>query len=195
MTNLIDKTKGAKRKWFLGVLTIIAIIASVIFASPAKPTATISTNQSASVVVEAEVSPEEVASKIKITPHDERQIQCLAQNAYFEAGNQTDKGMIAVTNVVMNRVEDGRFPKTPCAVINQRTRNVCQFSWVCEGKKNVRNMEIFRRARAAAERVYLEKVPDVTHGSLFYHANYVNPRWNLDRVTTIGAHIFYKNKG
>ena len=191
MAYLIDKTNGVTKRLFFGTGIIFAIIASLVIATPAKPTPT---ETSTPVVIEKEVSPEEVASKIKIkiAPHDERQIQCLARNAYFEAGNQTDKGMIAVTNVVMNRVEDGRFPRTPCGVINQRTNRVCQFSWVCEGKKSVRNMEIFRRARAAAERVYLEETPDVTHGSLFYHANYVNPRWNLRRVTRIGAHIFYR---
>ena len=189
MTNLIDKTTVITRKWLLGFCMFLAIIASVIVATPARPTSTVTNTP---VVINKEVTPEEVPSKIKITPHDERQIQCLAQNAYFEAGNQTDRGMIAVTNVVMNRVEDGRFPRTPCAVINQRSRNVCQFSWVCEGKKRVRNMEIFKRARSAAERVYLEKTPDVTHGALFYHANYVNPRWNLDRVARIGSHIFYR---
>jgi spore germination cell wall hydrolase CwlJ-like protein len=190
MAYLIDKTKGTTIRWLFGVCIILTIIASVIIASPAKPATT--PVKSTPVAVETEVTPEEVASKIRITAHDERQIHCLARNAYFEAGNQTDKGMIAVTNVVMNRVEDGRFPQTPCAVIHQRTKRVCQFSWVCEGKKNVRNMEIFRRARAAAERVYLQEAPDVTHGALFYHANYVNPRWNLKRVTTIGAHIFYR---
>lgn len=192
MTYLIDKTNGATKRLIFGIGIIFAIIASLVIATPAKPTPT---EISTPVVIEKEVSPEEVASKIRITTHDERQIQCLARNAYFEAGNQTNKGMIAVTNVVMNRVEDGRFPQTPCAVIHQRTRRVCQFSWVCEGKKSVRNMEVFRRARAAAERVYLEEAPDVTHGSLFYHANYVNPRWNLQRVTRIGAHIFYRDRG
>ena len=48
-----------------------------------------------------------------LSDHDKRQIQCLAQNAYFEAGNQSIKGKIAVTNVVMNRVEEKRFPQTP----------------------------------------------------------------------------------
>jgi spore germination cell wall hydrolase CwlJ-like protein len=194
MTYLIDKPNGVTKRLLFGIGIILAIIASIVIAAPAKPT---TPETITPVVIEKEVSPQEVASKIKIkiTPHDERQIHCLARNAYFEAGNQTDKGMIAVTNVVMNRVEDGRFPRTPCAVINQRTSRVCQFSWVCEGKKSVRNMEIFRRARAAAERVYLEETPDVTHGSLFYHANYVNPRWNLQRVTRIGAHIFYRDRG
>jgi len=30
---------------------------------------------------------------------------------------------------------------------------------------------------------------------LFYHATYVNPRWQLDKIGQIGQHIFYKQKG
>ena len=127
-----------------------------------------------------------------LSAHDKRQIQCLAKNAYFEAGNQSIRGKIAVTNVVMNRVEDKRFPKTPCGVINQRTNRSCQFSWVCQGKKHIRSMQQYTSAQRVAEQVYLGKIGDVTRGAKFYHANYVNPRWNLQRVITIGDHIFYK---
>ena len=127
-----------------------------------------------------------------LSDHDKRQIQCLAQNAYFEAGNQSIKGKIAVTNVVMNRVEDKRFPKTPCGVINQRTGRSCQFSWVCQGKKHIRSTQQYLSAQRVAEQVYFGYVGDVTKGAKFYHANYVNPRWNLQRVITIGDHIFYK---
>ena len=31
-------------------------------------------------------------------------------------------------------------------------------------------------------------------GALYYHADYVNPRWNKEKVTQIGRHIFYKDK-
>ena len=37
---------------------------------------------------------------------------------------------------------------------------------------------------------------DPTYGALYYHADYVNPRWkNLNHSTTIGRHIFYVPKG
>lgn len=128
----------------------------------------------------------------KLNTFDKKQIQCLTDNAYFEAGNQSTKGKIAVTNVVMNRVEDTRFPNTPCGVVYQRSRRVCQFSWVCEGKKRIRSAAQYAEARDVAEDVYLKAVNDVTNGSLFYHANYVNPRWNYRRVIKIGDHIFYR---
>jgi spore germination cell wall hydrolase CwlJ-like protein len=136
--------------------------------------------------------PVEIKQPEPISAHDKRQIQCLAQNAYFEAGNQSKKGMIAVTNVVMNRANDKRFPSTPCAVIYQKARGVCQFSWVCEGKKNIRDWTLFEKTKNVAEHVYLGNYGDVTHGAKFYHANYVNPNWGMKRVTQIGAHIFYR---
>lgn len=191
MTYLIDKAKGSTHALFVGFFLVLSLISLSMISTPAKPMNTTPEVVAPPLVIEEKVIPQEEKT-LKITPHDERQIQCLAENAYFEAGNQSEKGMIAVNNVVMNRVEDKRFPKTPCAVIKQRTKHVCQFSWVCEGKKRIRDMDVFRRARETAERVYLEKTHDVTNGALFYHAKYVNPRWGKKRVATIGAHIFYR---
>jgi spore germination cell wall hydrolase CwlJ-like protein len=133
-----------------------------------------------------------VYTPVYISSNDRNQIQCLAENAYFEAGNQSTKGKAAVTHVVMNRVEDKRFPKTPCAVVYQKTRGTCQFSWVCEGNKSIRNADVFAESKRVAEQVYIGNIKDVTRGAKFYHANYVNPGWNMTRVATIGAHIFYR---
>lgn len=143
-------------------------------------------------VVQVVEKPVIVKEPVYLNQHDKKQIQCLAENAYYEAGNQSTKGKIAVTNVVMNRVEDKRFPKTPCSVVHQRTRKVCQFSWVCEGKKRVQSLRQYADARKAAEDVYLGNVGDVTNGAKFYHADYVNPGWNLRRIMKIGDHIFYR---
>ena len=143
-------------------------------------------------VVQIVEKPVVVKEPVILTPHDKQQIQCLTRNAYFEAGNQSMKGKIAVTNVVMNRANDKRFPKTPCGVVYQRTKRVCQFSWVCEGRKQVRSQRQFAESREAAVNVYLNNVGDVTNGAKFYHADYVNPRWNLRRIMKIGDHIFYK---
>ena len=133
-----------------------------------------------------------VKKPVYVSAHDKRQIQCLAENAYFEAGNQSTKGKVAVTNVVMNRVKDERFPKSACAVVHQKSRGVCQFSWVCEGNKRIRNMAMYAESKRVAENVYLGNTRDVTKGAKFYHANYVNPNWGMRRVTQIGAHIFYR---
>lgn len=192
MTQLIEKQESYDfLKWFEGLF--VALIAFILIAA----TQTEAKPQIIKVPVTQVIEKEVVKVQkvpVKLNAHDERQIQCLAENAYFEAGNQTTKGKIAVTNVVMNRVSDKRFPKTPCAVVNQKARGVCQFSWVCEGKKRIRDWATFREARRVAEQVYLRNIGDVTGGAKFYHADYVMPRWAyvFDRTKKIGAHIFYR---
>jgi len=131
----------------------------------------------------------------ELTAHDKKQIQCLADNAYYEAGNQPVKGMIAVTQVVLNRVNDGRFPSTPCAVVKQKSQGVCQFSWTCI-KQRILYPENYEKARKVAKTVYTNNVPDITGGAVYYHATYVKPTWfrKLKKTVIIGQHIFYKEK-
>ena len=46
-------------------------------------------------------------------------LMCMALNIYHEARNQSVVGQVAVAEVVMNRVEDSRFPDTICEVVKQ----------------------------------------------------------------------------
>ena len=73
-------------------------------------------------------------------------IMCLALNTYHEAKNQSFVGQVAVAQVVMNRVEDDRYPNNVCDVVKQGLtykwkptlpiKNRCQFSWYCDGKSD-----------------------------------------------------------
>src|SRR3546814_5677632 len=58
------------------------------------------------------------------------QLNCLAGAIYFESKGEPLSGQLAVANVIMNRVESGRFPSTICGVVTQRD----QFSFVRGGK-------------------------------------------------------------
>ena len=60
-----------------------------------------------------------------------REVDCLAKNIYFEAGSESRAGKIAVAEVTMNRVKSREFPRSVCGVVYQKSRNICQFSWVC----------------------------------------------------------------
>jgi len=188
MTKLFESKRDFPYiRWAEGFVIGMIIITMIALITPKAAQAIERVN-----VVQVVEKPVVVKEPVYLSSHDKRQIQCLAENAYFEAGNQSIKGKIAVTNVVMNRVEDKRFPKTPCSVVHQRTKRVCQFSWVCEGKRRIHSMAQYADARKAAEQVYLGNIGDNTKGAKFYHAYYVNPRWNLRRVVTIGDHIFYR---
>lgn len=121
-----------------------------------------------------------------------RELKCLADNIYYEAGNQSTRGKLAVAAVTINRVNSPKFPKSICSVVYQRTRGTCQFSWTCM-RKYVPNPEQYAEAKRVAEKVLFAGANHGVLGKnvLFYHADYVNPGWNLRRVTKIGDHIFY----
>ena len=57
------------------------------------------------------------ASKAKYT---KAELQYLTAIIYCEAGNQPQKGKIAVANVVLNRVKNKRYPNTVKGVIYQK---------------------------------------------------------------------------
>jgi spore germination cell wall hydrolase CwlJ-like protein len=128
---------------------------------------------------------------VKFTREDKKQINCLAENIYHEARGERVVGMVAVTNVVMNRVADDGFPKTPCSVITEKNKKRCQFSWVCSKKRIAKPDDGMIKI---AEQAYTNDLQDITGGALFFHANYIHPRWKLKRTAVIGRHIFYKGK-
>ena len=124
--------------------------------------------------------------------NDKRQVECLAQNIYREAGSESIKGKFAVASVVMNRAKSGKFPSTPCGVIYQRSNRGCQFSWVCAGKGKSFNQKLLSESRKIAEVVYYQKPKDITNGALFFHAHSVKPKWSRGKKSIIiGNHIFY----
>ena len=132
----------------------------------------------------------------QLTKEARTQVDCLAENIYYEAGYEPRDGKIAVAMVTLNRVQDPQFPKDICSVVKQKVKSTCQFTWFCEGNKTINNNSVYLQAREVALLVYAnyEKMHDMTQGALFYHADYVNPRWKLERTTVIGRHIFYKQK-
>ena len=124
-----------------------------------------------------------------------REVECLARNIYFEAGGEPRAGKIAVAEVTMNRVKSRQYPRTVCGVVHQKSKGVCQFSWVCEGKKNVRkNTDAWRDSVKIAENILISKKEYGIIGSAkHFHAVYVNPNWAESKrmIKKIGQHIFY----
>jgi len=128
---------------------------------------------------------------------------CLATAVYFEARGEPTVGQVAVAAVIMNRVEDRRFPNDVCSVVKQGplyrsgapVRHKCQFSFYCDGKSDImRDRAAKLRATRIAELVLSRTIMDPTEGSTFYHADYVLPSWasTKSRVVQINQHVFYK---
>ena len=141
------------------------------------------------------------------------EITCLAKNMYFEARSEGIAGVVATTQVVYNRVNSEEYPNTICEVIEQAKisqwwlkekgiikpiKNKCQFSWFCDGYSDEpiddkTYSELFELAEQFVNGEH-EGMIDITGGALWYHADYVHPRWanHLEVTTKVGRHIFYK---
>ena len=147
-------------------------------------------------------------------------VQCLALNMYYEARSQGTAGLFAVTAVVLNRVNDSRFPNTICEVVYQgptreswKTRqhkdlpnykrkyypikNRCQFSWYCDGKSDIpHNKKKYKELLDLSKSIMYNEISfvDITDGALFYHADYVTPGWAKTKQKTVEIqdHIFYR---
>jgi spore germination cell wall hydrolase CwlJ-like protein len=134
---------------------------------------------------------------------------CLAQNIYFEAGNQPVAGKVAVAHVVLNRVAHERFPDSICEVVYQtkeyktswRTglpvprRGMCQFSWYCDGKSDIPLDSVtYDLSYKLAGKIMAGEWADITEGSMWYHATHVYPYWagTLNQTVVINEHVFYK---
>jgi spore germination cell wall hydrolase CwlJ-like protein len=66
-------------------------------------------------------------------------LECLARNIYYEAASESTEGKVAVGLVTINRSNSGQFPKSICAVVNQRTdykvaKTVTKTKTVTEGR-------------------------------------------------------------
>ena len=132
---------------------------------------------------------------------------CLAKNIYFEAGNQPLIGKVAVSHVVLNRVDSSLYPDTICDVVYQSrwrinwkgeevpVRHQCQFSWFCDGKSDEPvDSKTWIESMLIARRVIEGEWSDVTEGATHYHADSVLPYWasSLNRTVTVDNHLFYK---
>lgn len=125
---------------------------------------------------------------------DAQEQQCLAQALYWEARGEGQHGMLAVASVILNRVEDERFPDTVCGVAYDGGETPpCQFSWWCDGKSDhPTNQTKWVETLDLANEFLAMRPQDPTGGALFYHANSIQDPWSRQLTARIGNHIFYR---
>ena len=138
------------------------------------------------------------------TAENEPAAWCLAQNIYYETRSSNRADRIAVADVVLNRVNDARYPNSICGVVRQgkkladgsMKRNACQFSWYCDGKSDwPTDMDAWVDAQQIAYMMIVySDGRGLTEGATHYHATYVKPAWAKQKqlVGRIGKHIYYR---
>ena len=139
------------------------------------------------------------------TPQNLDEIYCMAQNIYFESRHEPMLGKIAVAHVVMNRIEDKRWPGTVCEVVKEGPvreswktkkdptlakedrvyyprKNRCQFSWYCDGHRDMLWVT-YKDGTIIPENMTAWR--DSVHVALFV----MNDEWAMD--PTAGATFYY----
>ncbi|MBE7065420.1 MAG: spore cortex-lytic enzyme [Ruminococcaceae bacterium] len=115
-------------------------------------------------------------------------VELLARIIYGEARGEPYVGQVAIAAVVLNRVEDSRFPKTIAGVVYQSGA----FDAVSDGQINYTpNQTAYQAARDALNGW------DPTYGSIYYYnpATATN-KWikTLPITVRIGKHVFSVGK-
>jgi spore germination cell wall hydrolase CwlJ-like protein len=141
-----------------------------------------------------------VAREVKRAQRRESDLQCLAENVYFESRGEPINGQYAVAEVTLNRTRAPNFPHTICGVVHEmrwdpgRKRHVADFSWTELGAMSPDDDSAWKRAMVIATATYDETRDPIVPDALFYHSTSVRPGWAKTRtaITTIGNHVFYK---
>ena len=169
-----------KMSWLARVSVCVAVALSPIVVSPALA------NGLAKGAHVTKTKQPQAATQIS-----QRDLQCLAEALYFEARGEGAQGQRAVAEVILNRVDHPRFPKTVCGVVNQRG----QFTY----NKNARIREkgTFARVQKVAHAALSGAPRTLTDGATYFHTGGVKPSWSrrFERTTRIGSHIFYRAGG
>lgn len=121
------------------------------------------------------------------------ELQCLADTLYFEARGESSRGQAAVAEVILNRVESGRFPNSICGVVKQGSSAGCQFSYNCGKPRPITDRAAYARVQSVA-RAALVSPRSLTDGATYFHTPQVRPSWSRRFVKTvqIDNHIFYR---
>jgi hypothetical protein len=120
------------------------------------------------------------------------ELRCLAGAVYFEARGEALAGQLAVAQVIINRSEDARFPRSYCGVVAQPG----QFSFMRGSRMPAvrEGSPAWTRAVAIAQIAHQGMWESAVGNAVFFHAKYVRPSWSArkTRLAQIDTHIFYK---
>ena len=122
---------------------------------------------------------------------------CLTEALYFEARGESLSGVVAVAEVILNRVDSPDYPDSVCGVVRQGGEGLhdCQFTYRCDGRAEAIGEAAAWEAMGRVASYMLNGAPrNLTGGATHYHTLAVNPSWasRFPRTATIGFHHFYR---
>ncbi len=122
-----------------------------------------------------------------VSATDER--ECLMRAMYFESNRSSEEGMLAVGTVVMNRVQDAKYPKSICGVVGQPNQ------FAPGVMTNPMTSRATTRVASVADRVIAGERNEQVGSALHFHtAGYTYPYHNMHYVAVAGGNAFYEKK-
>jgi spore germination cell wall hydrolase CwlJ-like protein len=124
-----------------------------------------------------------------VVNHTDKDVECLTKNIYYEAGVENRTGKYAVAHVTVNRLHAKKWGNSLCKVVYAKK----QFSWTLNKKLPKPNQQLWEESNQIALEVINGARIRGLENSLYYHADYVKPKWvSQDQYQmTIGHHLFY----
>jgi len=123
------------------------------------------------------------------------ELDVLLRIVESEAGSEDEDGRLLVANVILNRVNDDKFPSTVTEVVFQQENGVAQFSPVSNGR--IYQVEISEETYEAVERALNGE--DISQGALYFaarkYADSTKMKWFDDNLVYLfqhGGHEFFK---
>ena len=115
--------------------------------------------------------------------------ECMMRAMYFESNRSSSEGMLAVGTVVMNRVNDPRYPKSVCGVVGQKN----QFAQGVLTRKMTDSGAVL--ASQMADQVLRgARHPGVRNAQHFHTAGLRFPYNNMYYVLQAGGNEFYEKR-
>jgi hypothetical protein len=126
---------------------------------------------------------------------NEKDYDVLLRIVEAEAGSEDEDGRLLVANVVLNRLNNPKFPASVTDVVFQQSHGVTQFSPVATG--SIWKVKVSDKTIAAVERAIWGE--DTSKGALFFaarkYANSNSMRWFDESLVYLfkhGGHEFFK---
>ena len=140
-------------------------------------------------VVDYEILEKDMQYNLSDTDYDS-----LLRIVEAEAGGEDMDGKLLVANVVLNRVNNEKFPDTVTEVIMQKGQGVAQFTPTVDGR--FQNVTISEETYKAVERALYGE--DISKGALYFcarqKADSGRLQWfdqNLTKLFSYGNHEFF----
>lgn len=123
----------------------------------------------------------------------ENELRCLTEALYHEARGEPNTGIFWVGYIIINRVQDARWPDTICGVTHQPG----QFSYYHDGKSDrMPYLSRYPEVVQIAKIVYHSRGYDHSHFGYYYKRTDVKHPFfrKLKPLYIIGRHEFYQDR-